>query len=182
MDPTRVAEMTHSLTRIPSRRDLLRGLAGAGFGFAAGRLPDVAMARKGSTPQLNAFGCVDVGKPCRGADGLCCSGICEGKKPKKGRRDRSRCIAHDESTCLPGQRQERCGSGSNVDCTTSTGNTGGLCNTTTGNAGFCHASSVDFVCATDTECQAVCGPRAACVICGTETMCASPDEGACEIG
>ena len=51
----------------------------------------------------NAFGCVNVGGKCRGKDGNCCSGICDGKKPKKGKKDTSRCAGHDASTCLAGQ-------------------------------------------------------------------------------
>src|SRR5215211_8922662 len=51
---------------------------------------------------FNAFGCLNVDKPCRGWNDLCCSGICAGKKPKKGKPDKSRCVAHDTGGCQPG--------------------------------------------------------------------------------
>src|SRR5215207_2969700 len=90
MDQQHVAAWTRSLTRIavtrlPSRRDVLRGLVGLGLGLSALRRPETADAKKKrkkrkkhkkkrtqSPPQplpppaLNAFGCVDVGQACRG--------------------------------------------------------------------------------------------------------------------
>ncbi len=58
-------------------------------------------------------------------------------------------------------------------------------NTTTGNAGFCLASSVCVPCATDAECQPVRGPRAACLQCTGcadfgGTMRGSPDDLGCQ--
>jgi hypothetical protein len=43
----------------------------------------------------NAFGCFEVGDPCRRASD-CCSSICKGKKGKR------TCRAHDEGTCPQG--------------------------------------------------------------------------------
>ena len=109
---------------------------------------------------LNRFGCVDVGQACRGDDGVCCSGRCEGEAPTAGVPDTSRCVAHDTGSCQPGQAE----CGPNSSCTTSTGFTG-TCNRTTGNALYC--SSVTPACqpcAKDAECVASLGATAACVI------------------
>ena len=40
--------------------------------------------KKRNKPDNNAFGCLNVGQHCNGKDDKCCSGICDGKKPKKG--------------------------------------------------------------------------------------------------
>ncbi|MGH2617078.1 MAG: hypothetical protein ACRDJC_17740, partial [Thermomicrobiales bacterium] len=106
MDQHRLTVVTRTLTSLPSRRDVLRGLFGAGLGLAAIRLPNVAAAkkkrRKVKKARPNAFGCLEVGDPCKTAD-QCCSGICQGKKPKKGKKDKSKCIAHNVGECGVGQ-------------------------------------------------------------------------------
>jgi hypothetical protein len=177
-----------SLPSIPSRRDVLRGLVGAGLGLSAARLPKVVAAkkkrRKNRKPRRNAFGCVNVGKPCRGDDRLCCSGICEGETPKQGKKDTSRCVAHDASTCQAGQRpQGVCGGTSDVTCKTSTGTTG-LCSTTTGNAPYCGEEEYCHACKKDADCRPFCGAAAACVQCAGcpqgGTACASPTPGLCD--
>jgi hypothetical protein len=89
--------LTRSLTSIPSRRHLLRGLAGLGLGLSAARFTGVVEAKKKrkhkpKKPKPNAFGCLEVGDACKNAD-QCCSGVCDGKKGKK------RCRAHDSGTC-----------------------------------------------------------------------------------
>jgi hypothetical protein len=173
----RFAIVTQSLNRLPSRRDLVRGLAGAGFGLAAARLPDSVTARqerrKRKKARPNAFGCFNVGKPCKRA-AQCCSSICERKRRR----------AHDTGTCVAGKHPASCGGASNVACTTSL-EKAGFCATTTGNAGYCIASGECFVCSTDAECQAAkngkYGSRAACVRCAGEctttggTACVGPD-------
>ena len=99
MDQHRVPTLTRSLTSIPSRRDVLRGLVGAGFGLGVARFPAITEARKKKkgkkkkTPkspqsQPNQYGCLSVGATCQNA-GQCCSGICEGKQ----------CRAHGAGTC-----------------------------------------------------------------------------------
>ncbi len=92
--------MTRALGRIPSRRDVLRSLAGAGIGISALGLPGIVDAKKHRKkkgkkkrktepqPQLpplvfNQFGCIEVGQPCRGDSALCCSGICQGAAPNR---------------------------------------------------------------------------------------------------
>jgi hypothetical protein len=134
----------------------------------------------------NAFGCVDVGDACRGKDANCCSGICQGKKPKKGKKDTSRCVAHDEGSCQAGQRQGLCGGDADVPCTTSADGLG-LCQTTTGNAAYCTAGGGCFACRRDTDCEPFCGPGAACVRCtaceedeGIPTACMGLINGGCE--
>ena len=86
MDQNRYAVVPQSLISAPSRRDVLRGLAGAAFGLGVARLPELAEAkkkRKGKSkskpraPQPNAYGCRNVGATCANS-GQCCSGICEG--------------------------------------------------------------------------------------------------------
>jgi hypothetical protein len=97
MNQHRVPNLSRSLTRIPSRRDVLRGLASAGLGLGLARLPAAAEARKKrkkknkkpKPPRPNAYGCRSVGVACTTAE-QCCSGICEGKK----------CRAHGVGTCL----------------------------------------------------------------------------------
>jgi hypothetical protein len=46
MDPNSFVVVTPLLTRVPSRRDVLRGLAGVGIGLGAARLPESADAKK----------------------------------------------------------------------------------------------------------------------------------------
>jgi hypothetical protein len=174
-----------------TRRFVLGGVAAA-LGLGTTSLPDGASARRRKKKlQFNEFGCVNVGGKCRGKDSVCCSGICKGKKPKKGEKDKSRCVAHDEGGCQAGPTSAGCG-GTNVLCTTSTGQAGG-CITTTGNAGYCGASIDCPSCTKDADCQARCGPQAACVLCpsavacdansdpieGPSTRCVGPSSGAC---
>ena len=92
-------------------------------------------------------------------DTHCCSGICEGKKPKKGKKDKSRCAAHHTGGCLPGQ--DSCNSGSeSFPC-----GTNAACFQTTGKAGFCSATAGNcFDCTKDTDCEFF-GAGSACVIC-----------------
>jgi hypothetical protein len=168
MDQQRFAFLTRSLTNLPSRRDVLRGLVGAGLGLATWRLPAQVEAKKcigrrrrtceKRPPVLNQYGCVDVGNPCRGNDDLCCSGICQGKKPRKGQKDKSRCAAHGVEGCQPDEDQcafvqAPCGDG-------------GICFRTTGNANFCgDFTGLCVACRTDPDCEAETGPGSACVVC-----------------
>jgi hypothetical protein len=161
MDPTHFDRLTRSLTDASSRRVLLGGLATA-LSLAALRRPGPATAkkkRKKNKIKRNAFGCVDVGQSCRGNDALCCSGICQGKKPKKGKKDKSRCVAHNALDCQAGA--DSC-AGQAVPC-----GTAGACTITTGAASFCSATG-DGACVTcqkDADCEASRGPGAACIVC-----------------
>ena len=166
MEADRFDSLTQFLTSAGSRR---RALAALGSLISLGALP--ASARKGrkkpKTPKTNAFGCLDVGRPCRGKDGACCSGLCQGKKPKKGKKDKSTCVAHNEGGCTA--ERSVCVTGNN----TSLCGPEAVCLATTGNAGFCaNAAGSGFSqevncrpCAKDTDCEAAgFGPGSACVI------------------
>jgi hypothetical protein len=168
---------------LPSRRNLLRGLAGVGLGLGTAGRADSSETKKRrgrrNQPAIkrNGFGCVNVGKDCR-RDGQCCSGICEGSAGRK------RCRAHDASICRAGQAVSSC-DGTNVACTTGA-NQPGTCATTTGNAGYC-AGFVDcFSCRIDADCVPACGPRAACIRCAAAcggtggTACASLTTEGCD--
>jgi hypothetical protein len=144
------------------------------FGLAAGGALAALWSLVGITPapakkkkklKFNEFGCVNVGGKCRGKDANCCSNICQGEKPKQGKKDKSRCVAHDEQGCQAGQIEDFCG-GADVPCTTSAPEPG-LCNTTTGNAGYCADFGVCFPCQKDLDCQnqSQFGPGSACVLC-----------------
>jgi hypothetical protein len=158
--------LTRTCSTLLSRRGLLVAL-----GLVTAGTPDLAAAKKPRKKKLkkNEFGCVNVGGKCRGKDRLCCSGICQGKKPKKGEKDTSRCVDHDTGGCLPGTYH----CDDLVPCTTSAGNFGG-CATTTGHAGYCKDGFPGFEqpCRRDADCQEALGESAACVYCpssGTAT-------------
>jgi hypothetical protein len=163
MDASRFDILARSLTDLSARRALVRGLAA--LGLQAAGVPSGAGAKRRKKPKRNAFGCLNVGQPCRGHGAKCCSGICQGKKPKKGDKDKSRCVAHDTGGCQAGQQGAFCG-GANVPCTTSTGSPG-VCDTTTGNAGYCAFTTTCSRCSKDADCRPVCGRGAACVKCAT---------------
>jgi hypothetical protein len=165
MDATRFDNLARALQHHAPRRAAL-GVLGGGLATLLNRfgIEEIA-AKKGKNmkkkPKLNEFGCVNVGGKCRGKNAHCCSGICEGKKPKKGKKDRSRCVAHNVLECLPDQDAcEESGS----SCGAS-----GLCYRTTGRASFCGAPpDICAVCRKDTDCEEDFGPGAACIICEGE--------------
>jgi hypothetical protein len=182
VDQNRFERLTKALAAMPSRRDVLRGLAGVGLGLGALHPPAIADAKKKrkrkkrkpkATP--NHYGCLEVGDSCKNAD-QCCSGICDGKKGKR------TCRAHDTGNCAAGAHTNDCG-GTNVACVTSLGKQG-YCATTTGQAAYCLFYDDCFACKTDADCQAANGgafdPRAACTRCADcpqtgGTACATPD-------
>jgi hypothetical protein len=169
MDGTHFGALTRLIASGPSRRDVVRGLAGVGLGLGAARLPDFAAAkkkkRKPKKPKPNEYGCLDVGKACSGDSTKCCSGICEGSKPKKGKADKSRCVAHDVSICKV--EFDFCTTGSSHVCNPN--NVFCQCVVTTGNAPFCGdftggAEPLCRDCSRDTDCEAEFGAGAACVV------------------
>jgi hypothetical protein len=181
MDANRFDALTRSFGTDTSRRGFFGAmLAAVGLGalgpagVAAKDGKKKKKRKKGPTP--NIFGCLDVGKKCRGKGSKCCSGICQGKKPKKGKRDRSKCVGHDGSTCLVGQHPTYCGGPALVGCTTSAG-MDGVCTTTTGKAAYCLGAGGCFPCKRDRDCHAVCGPRSACIPC--RLSCAAQGGTAC---
>ncbi|MGH2616945.1 MAG: hypothetical protein ACRDJC_17060 [Thermomicrobiales bacterium] len=145
-----------SFTHEFSRRLVRRGLIAAVLGLAPARLAGAASAKKRRRkPRPNAFGCLNVGAPCRNAND-CCSGVCKGKKRKK------RCHAHDSGDCPSGP----VACSSQVSCTTNTGFVG-ECLPTTGKAVYC--ASVQpaqcVACVHDRDCISTLGETAACVVC-----------------
>jgi hypothetical protein len=189
MDPTRFDDLLRMLARASARRAVLGGLSATVLGLGAGRLPNVASAKKKKSKKkplkLNSYGCVNVDGACQGKDANCCSGICDGEKPKKGKKDKSKCLAHDTGTgCHAGEQVPFCGGSTSIACTTSTGGNG-LCDTTTGNAPFCTDDGECFPCKKDSDCVPICGARSACAKCATGcastggTVCVSPTLGSC---
>jgi len=186
VEQQRIEAVTRTLSSLPSRRDVLRGLAAAGLGFSAPRLAETEAAkhkhkkgkkRKHRTPVVtppevpplvfNRYGCLDVGQPCRGENANCCSGICQGAAPAAGQPDASHCVAHNAGVCTP--ETDSCELGLEVPCNPSA--TRSACTITTGNAGFCADISAGTekhcrVCTRDTDCQGEFGPGAACVVLG----------------
>jgi hypothetical protein len=169
MDATRFDVLTRTLTTASSRRGALA--AALGSLVTLGALSADAKKTKGKKkPKLNAFGCLDVGKACRGNSANCCSGICQGKKLKKGKQDKSRCVAHNTGICSVDT--DTCTVGAGVPCNSNDPNC--ICTLTTGNAGFCGSFTGNGtgginecrVCSKDTDCQAEFGPGAACLVYG----------------
>jgi hypothetical protein len=162
MDADRFDELLRLVASSASRRSVLLGLASGAISLALADGSRLAIAKKGKKKlKFNEFGCVDVGGKCRGNKDHCCSGICEGDKPKKGKKDKSRCVAHDVGSCQDGQ--ETCGA-TDGSCTTSTGFKG-TCGRTTGNALYCHSVTGPCqACSKDVDCVSTHGAGAACVI------------------
>jgi hypothetical protein len=184
LDPFRFDDLARSLGKTSPPRRFFGGLAASALGLVA--LLPVAEAKKkhkhkGKKSRLtrNDFGCVDVGGACLGNSANCCSGICDGRKPRKGRKDTSVCVGHDDAgicsadsdSCIPGQ-DVLCGA-DNDNC---------FCVKTTGSAGFCG----DFTafsdtncrdCTKDADCQIDLGPGAACVVLGGTCSEECPDTG-----
>jgi hypothetical protein len=158
MDERRFDVIAKSLGAAGSRRVALRTAIGITVAAGLARFGLGSTTANKKKPKLNEFGCVNVGKACRGKDALCCSGICQGKKPKKGKQDKSKCLAHNTGGCQAGE--DWC-VGVNVSC----GTPNGLCFQTTGRASFCGAASLSCGCTKDEECEAVKGPGAACIVC-----------------
>jgi hypothetical protein len=165
MDADRFDRLTRSLNASPSRRRFLGGLIAVRV-LSATRIPDTVQAKRKKKKNkkkkqklvFNTFGCVDVGKACRGDSANCCSGICEGTAPKKGKQDTSRCLPHNAGVCQAGD--DFC-QGTTVNC-----GSPGVCVRTTGNGSFCGKAATCTVCSKDTDCdEAEFGPGAACIVC-----------------
>jgi len=174
MDGHHFDELLHALTA--SRRSLFSGGLTVAAGWLGGAAVTARKKRKKKTKlKRNAFGCVDVGQACRGNSGNCCSGLCEGKKPKQGKKDKSRCVDHNAGIC--GAESDLCTSGVAHFCHPSNANC--VCMLTTGNAGFCGDFTSEMgqevqcrVCRTDPDCQDEFGPGAACLSLGGISICA----------
>jgi hypothetical protein len=168
MDSGQFDSLTRAFANISTaRRGFVSGTLGGGLTTllvrlgaedAEARKRKKGKKRKKKKIKRNEFGCVNVGKFCKNG-GQCCSGICQGKKGK------NKCKAHDSQGCQAGQQEETCNAEKvDVPCTTSAGEEG-ICDTTTGNAGYCRREGDCFPCSKDADCQEFCGPAAACIIC-----------------
>jgi hypothetical protein len=171
MDGDRFDRLARVLVGAVSRRALPYGFA---FTLGLSALARHVRARaKKKRSGFNDFGCLDVGKKCRGKNSRCCSNVCQGKKPKQGKKDKSKCVAHSVGGCQP--REDSC-AGANESC-----GTGGTCFRTTGKAGFCGGDIQCMVCRKDSDCHSTLGVGAACVVCesclaidGSRTACTPP--------
>jgi hypothetical protein len=179
MDQHRVDTATRSFIHLPSRRDVLRGLASAGLGLGLVSLADRTAAKqrkpKKRKPKPNAYGCLNVGAACKNA-GQCCSNICTGKKGKR------KCAAHDRRICQV--EQDLCTTGVNAVCDITNSNC--QCVRTTGNAAFCGDVSLGLIslcrnCSRDVDCEGEFGPGAACIAFGgiCEPVCPGAGGTAC---
>jgi hypothetical protein len=179
VDAVRFDRLTRSVGKVASRRRLLAGMTV--LGLASARLVPVVDAgkrkRKSRSKPLrfNTYGCVDVGKPCRGRNEYCCSNICEGPNPKRGKRDKSKCVAHHVGGCTADQ--DSCAAGP-FFC-----NFFGYCMRSTGKASFCAfglpGGAICMDCRTDADCEPVFGRGAACSVCPgcsatSDTYCVAP--------
>ena len=169
MGASRFDDLTRAFGSASSRRAAVATLVVA-VGLARRFLGHhEAPANKRQTPKSanakrNAFGCLAVGQNCRGKDRRCCSGICQGTKPKPGEQDTSTCAGHDEGTCQADQQRLECGGAQDVRCTNAAG-IAGHCAVTTGNAGYCLHDVACYPCRKDTDCEPFCGAGAACIPC-----------------
>jgi hypothetical protein len=188
MESFRFDDLARRMGKATPRRHLLGGLAGTALGLVA-QLP-VAEAKKkhkhkGKKAKLtrNEFGCVDVGGACQGNSANCCSALCDGKKAKKGKKDTSVCVAHDDAgICFADS--DTCTVGHNVSCNAD--NSACDCVLTTGKAGFCGdftagAPALCRNCTQDTDCQEEFGAGAACIVVGggCSPICAATGRTAC---
>jgi hypothetical protein len=156
MNAVHFDRLTRTVRNLSSRRGFMRGIAVA-TGLVAIHAPDAAGAKKKKKNKLkvNKYGCVNVGGKCRGQDKNCCSGRCQGKQPKKGKKDKSRCVAHNVLDCPPAA--DEC-QDTGVACGTTLP---GTCFRTTGRASFCAFTGICKPCQKDTDC----GPGGACAVC-----------------
>ena len=178
MDVTHFDRLTRLVRNGTSRRGLLRALAAsAGLGAIGFRDGREAVAKpKKQKLKRNGYGCVNVGGACRGRDSACCSGICQGKKPKKGKKDRSVCVAHHEDICTAAHRA--CTGDPRPNCNPD--HPQATCFRTTGQAGFCGLDVIPacIPCRKDTDCHEPLGEGSACVVCSAcpegKGMCVPP--------
>jgi hypothetical protein len=181
MNTTPFTAVTRSLISLPSRRHILRSLAGAGLGLGSARLPDFVEAnkkrkrkKKNKKAKPNEFGCLSVDKTCKNSK-QCCSGICEGKKGKR------TCRAHGTGTCdqkapgictAPNPLLTRCNNSDQCACIR-----------TTAGSNFCYDQDADAGsdcadCQQDADCEALgFPPGTACA-----PVFAGACSGACETG
>lgn len=146
-----------------SRRTLLRLAAAQSLSTAC--IPAPLATKSGKIKKHggpNAYGYLSVGQPYRGDDALCCTGLCQGTKKRKGKRPLRTCSVHDTGGCTVAQ--DMCTLTKYSPCLTN-----GICTLTTGDAGFCaRINGGDCMArANDADCHLL-GPGAACIVCDLE--------------
>lgn len=158
MNAVRFDILTRSLNHRATRRAVSGVIGGGLTGFLARSGPNDAAAGKKRKKKLkrNEFGCVNVGGKCRGNSANCCSSICQGKKPKKGNKDKSTCVAHDTNGCTA--QTSFCNTGSLETSNCKLGDPQAACINTTGGAPFCGNVAVTPAncagCRRDADCEA----------------------------
>lgn len=177
MDQHRARNLTHALAAAPSRRGVLRGLAGAGLGCGAARLPAIAEAEKRRKPKAKPCGPCQTrrkgrcrakpdGARCREC-GSCRGGVCAPDKVSCGpcrecddagfcvvKQDDASCGANGK--CLEGICNERptctaagaqCGKPEIPSCCS------GICQVIIADARFCLQGAAGAECYDGNDCQ-----------------------------
>jgi hypothetical protein len=144
MDQHHVTTWTRSVRSVPSRRDVLRGLAAAALGFGALRLPDTAAAkkkRKKTKKQTCRPNCVDRTCGNDGCDGSC--GACASDQ-----------ACHGGICCVPDSRGDTCAG----RCGTRTNNCGQpvVCTTCAAGQKCLSNGSCAIVCTDNVDCPSTC--------------------------
>jgi hypothetical protein len=174
MDEMRFDTMTRLLSQSLTRRGMCFVAGGSALALGMTGSLQLLSARKKRRKnkknlKRNAFGCVGAGDPCRGNGTNCCSGICQGKKPKRGMKDKSRCADHNAGDCTP--ERDICLVGGIEESLCNGEPARAFCVTTTGGASFCASDEnvspeINCVaCRTDRDCEALGFPSgSACVV------------------
>jgi hypothetical protein len=186
LDGIQFDDLTRGLAGVVSRRRALSGL-GAGFALASLLTGGAAAqtrwhgykkgkkgkkgkkAKKRNKPLvLNQFGCVNIGGQCRGEGANCCSGICQGNKPKPGENDKSTCVGHNAGACTP--QNDACILDFPESARCNPAIEQAFCFVTTGGGSFCGNTSGASaegncrLCAKDKDCEALgFPPGSACI-------------------
>jgi len=157
MDQQGLRTLTRTLTELPSRRDVLHGLAATGIALGTVRLPRLAVASKRATgepaAQANNDSCRKTRASCR-RDEQCCSGSCK-RNRKNGEQRCRRTVGARGCTIEDGCNQVPCPDDPN-----------GKCTVTVGGKPFCFKDSACFACDSDQDCVDEYGvPGLRCVEC-----------------
>jgi parallel beta-helix repeat protein len=144
VDQTRFDAVTRTLSRIPSRRDILRGLASAGLGLGSLRLSTVAAAKKKPKRKKKQKKCSKAGQTTSKKRKRCCQGLVQ---------DGTGRCAQPASDCIP----STCGPtacGNLPDGCGGTLNCGGCASNSLCDAGVCRPCTVTCVSGVPTVCGA----------------------------
>jgi hypothetical protein len=144
MDQHHIAAWTRSVRSLPSRRDVVRALAGAGLGLSALRLSDSVAAknkkkRKKKSCRRNCTDRVCGNDGCGGSCGVCAASQ----------------VCHGGSCCVPESRGATCA----ARCGTWTNNCGQsvICSTCETGQQCLSNGSCAIVCTGNADCSGTCG-------------------------